>query len=112
MKPIIKRFGYDIYELANDLGSVEQLSTHNITDFNGKEFDSIEDALKTVSVYLNTEYRNEDWWYDDCDGDNVYVLHIIVAKYTHEWATQKMITEWRNGNLELVDLLVNVEFED
>lgn len=111
----IARFSYDFYELAPDLGSGMVLSSFVPKKFDGKKFKSVGGALKSICSYLKTAYHKNDWCYEvdlDCNGNNGWVLHIIVDKKTHKWATEKMISEWRNGKRELVDLLVNVYFEN
>lgn len=107
----ITKFCYDIYELAPDFGSGVLLNSKNIKNFNGAMFKSVYGALKTICAYLNTAYHKYDWCFEENlgeDGKDGWVLHIIVDKNTHKWASEKMIDEWKNNKRELVDLLVNV----
>lgn len=112
----IDYFGYDIYELASDLGSGRQLKTKNVKMPKKLRFKSEAGALKYIAEkYLHTAYHKYDWTFERDvieEYDNTWILHIIVEKKTHKWATEKMISSWRDGKTELVDLLVNVRMSE
>ena len=105
----ITYIGYDISTLQYDLGPGEVIDTDRITP-PADEFNTIDDVLRFACEKLGTEFRKDDWCFEedlDEKGNDGWVLHIIVDEH-NKFATHEMIEAWRNGDLVLRDLLVNV----
>lgn len=113
----ITKIGYDINTLQYDLGPGSVIKSKDLKDgFKKLSFKSIGGALKFACKKLGISYRKYDWNFEqdlDCNGNDGWVLHIIVEDKTMKYATEKMIDSWKknDGKPKLVDLLANVFIE-